>query len=212
MKNCQPIFPTEKPLTKKAALRQEMRSFLKGIADTVEAKSLLIRNNLITMNAFRCALQSERLMSFIGMPMEVNTIPLFAGKSIIVPYCEAEHIIPIRILSLDEIELSGRLNILEPKLTIRQDVSRQVSPEQIDVVLVPGLAFDHFGNRLGRGRGYYDRFLRWIPADVLTIGLAFEGMVCEWIPHNENDCPVKIVLTESRRHVSRMMAGRACLH
>jgi len=192
------MFPTEKPLTEKADLRQEMRSFLTGIADTGEAKSLLIRRHLMTMDAFCRALQSERLMSFVSMPMEVNTLPLFTGKSMIVPCCEADNIIPIRILSLDELEPSGSMKILEPNMTIRKDVSRQVLPEQIDVVLVPGLAFDRQGNRLGRGKGYYDRFLRRLPADVLTIGLAFEGMIHERIPHDENDYPVKIVITESQ--------------
>ena len=182
----------------KAAMRREMRLFMQGVADALRAKSLLIRDRLMTIDAFRHARKDERLMSFVSMPLEVDTVPLFSGNSMIVPYCEAEEIVPIRIMSLDELEPAGNLKVLEPRMTIRQDEARCVSPEQIDVVLVPGLAFDRLGNRLGRGKGYYDRFLRRIPASILTIGLALDEMVHEWIPHDENDFPVKILVTESQ--------------
>ena len=182
---------------KKTALRQEIRSDLTKIADTVETKSRLIRDRLMTMVVFRHALQSERLMSFVSMPLEADTTPFFAEHSMIVPCCEAEEIVPMRILSLDELEPTSRINILEPKVSIRQDVSRRVPLEQIDVVLVPGLAFDRFGNRLGRGKGYYDRFLRRLSAEVLTIGLAFDGTIRDQIPCDENDCPVNVVVTDS---------------
>ena len=182
----------------KAALRQEMHSFLRKIADTVEAKSLPIRRRLLALDAFRTAWQAGRLMSFVSMPGEVDILPLFEDNSMIVPYCEANEMIPIRIVSLDELEPTGSMKIFEPKLSLRQDVSRQVLPEQIDVVLVPGLAFDRFGNRLGRGKGYYDRFLHRLSGDVLTIGLAFDGMIFGTIPHDAADCPVKMVITENQ--------------
>ena len=180
----------------KADLRREMRVYLEKIADRVETKSQRVRDHLMTIDAFKQAWQSERLMSFVSMPLEVNTMPFFVAHSMIVPHCEADEIVPIRIRSLDELELSGNRKMLEPKLSLRQDASRRVLPEQIDVVLVPGLAFDRLGNRLGRGRGYYDRFLRRLPADVLTIGLAFDGMIRDLIPHDKNDHPVKMVITE----------------
>jgi 5-formyltetrahydrofolate cyclo-ligase len=71
-------------------------------------------------------------------------------------------------------------------------------PEQIDVLLVPGIAFDHQGNRLGRGKGYYDRFLRRLPATTLTIGVVFEAMIRPRIPHAAHDHPIKMVITENR--------------
>ena len=183
--------------SEKAVLRQEIRLYLERIADTIKPTSRLIHNRLMTIDAVRFALQSERLMSFVSMPLEVDTLPLFSERSMIVPFCGKEDIIPVRILSLDELEPTGRMKILEPGLTIRQDVSRQVLPEQIDVVLVPGLAFDRLGNRLGRGKGYYDRFLRRLSPSTLTIGLAFDGTIRNQIPCGENDHPVKMIVTES---------------
>ena len=181
----------------KAALRQEIRLHVQKTADIVKTKSPQVRSRLITIDAFRYAWQSERLMGFVSMPSEVDTLPLFAERSMIVPYCEANEIVPLRILSLDELELSS-MKILEPKLSVQQDVSRQILPVQIDVVLVPGLAFDRFGNRLGRGRGYYDRFLCHLPINILTIGLTFDWMIRDQIPCGPHDCPVQMVVTESR--------------
>ena len=182
----------------KAALRQEIRLSLNETAETLRTKSRLIQDRLATIDAFQHARQSERLMEFVSTPSEVDTAPLFTAHSMIVPYCEADNIVPIRILSWNELAESGSLNILEPVPSVRQDISRRISPEQIDVVLVPGLSFDLFGNRLGRGRGYYDRFLRQLPEGVLTIGLAFDAMIRSRIPYGENDQPVKMVVTESR--------------
>ena len=184
----------------KNVLRQEIRVYLESIADTIQGKSRLICNRLMAIDAFRLAWQSQRLMSFVSMPLEVNTIPLFEKYSMIVPYCEAEEIVPTRILSLDELEPSGSMKILEPKFVVHQNDSRRILPEQIAVVLVPGLAFDRLGNRLGRGKGYYDRFLRRLPENILTIGLTFGGTLREQIPYGEQDCPVKLVITESAIH------------
>lgn len=177
-------------------LRREIRAYLEREAETIPAKSQQVRDHLMTTETFRHALQSERLMSFVSSHLEIDTMPFFVGRSMIVPCCEAGEIVPMRIRSPDELE-PARLKILEPTLFVRQDISRRMLPEQIDVVLVPGLAFDRVGNRLGRGKGYYDRFLRRLPADVLTIGLALEGMIREKIPCNEDDYPVKMVVTES---------------
>ena len=184
-------------LVKKKELRQEIRSSLEREAGTIEAKSRLIRDRLMTIEAFRLALHSGRLMTFVSSRLEIETTPFFAGRALIVPCCEADAIVPMRIMSLDELAPAGHLNILEPKLFVRQDISRQVLPEQIDVVLVPGLAFDRTGNRLGRGKGYYDRFLRCLSPDVLTIGLALDAMIREKIPCTEDDYPVTMVVTES---------------
>ena len=181
----------------KAGLRREIRLSLSKITDAIPAKSQSVRNHLMTIDAFRHAWQSKRLMSFVSMPLEVDTAPFFEGHSMIVPCCKSGDIVPIWILSPDELEPADGTKIVEPKLVIQQDISRHVLPEEISVVLVPGLAFDRWGNRLGRGKGYYDRFLRRLPDGVLTIGLTFDEMLREQIPHDENDYPVKMVVTEN---------------
>jgi 5-formyltetrahydrofolate cyclo-ligase len=184
--------------SQKTDLRKKIRSMLNGTAaDEIETKSRAIRERLMTIPPFQTARQTNKLMSFVSMPREVNTIPFFAGHSVIVPYCYENNIVPVRILAFDELE-PGLKGILEPKPAVRQDKARQVMPEEIEAVLVPGLAFDHQGNRLGRGKGFYDRFLRMLPSTVLTIGVTFEQMICECVPVDDNDYPLQIIVTENR--------------
>mmetsp|Transcript_7128 Transcript_7128/g.6109 ORF Transcript_7128/g.6109 Transcript_7128/m.6109 type:complete len:154 (-) Transcript_7128:32-493(-) len=70
--------------------------------------------------------------------------------------------------------------------------------DSLDLILVPGLAFDENCQRLGRGKGYYDRYLsRWMSRPVL-IGVAFECQIVDRIPVSRSDVPVDYVVTESR--------------
>ncbi|MDR0770515.1 MAG: 5-formyltetrahydrofolate cyclo-ligase [Burkholderiales bacterium] len=73
-----------------------------------------------------------------------------------------------------------------------------VSPETIDWVLVPGVAFTPHGDRLGYGAGFYDRLLPQIPARVPRIAGAFDAQIVDVLPTDAYDCPVDAVLTESR--------------
>jgi len=71
-----------------------------------------------------------------------------------------------------------------------------VPPDAIDVVVVPGLAFDREGYRVGYGRGYYDRFLARIRPDARRIGIAFSVQVVADVPHGSSDRPVDCLVTE----------------
>jgi 5-formyltetrahydrofolate cyclo-ligase len=136
-------------------------------------------------------------MIYLSFGNEVQTISFLDACPVVVPYCDENMIIPIRIFSRNDLEL-GRFGILEPKQNIRNNPQYHVIPEQLDVVIVPGLAFDRSGNRLGRGRGYYDRFLSQFTSKTLLIGLAFECQIVEQIPVDTWDFPVSVVITENR--------------
>ena len=118
------------------------------------------------------------------------------GKRVIVPISEIEE----RNLSLSELkdydsELEpGTFNILEPKREFR----RLVSPDELDLIIVPGVAFDPSGNRLGRGMGFYDRFLKKVKDNIPIIGLAYDFQVLEKIPANKTDIKVNKIITERR--------------
>lgn len=73
---------------------------------------------------------------------------------------------------------------------------RRLPPERMDLVIVPGLAFDRNGHRLGRGGGYFDRFLEKVPAQVPRIGLAFRFQVVARLPRESHDQPVDRVITD----------------
>lgn len=75
--------------------------------------------------------------------------------------------------------------------------AEEVPAAGIDLVLVPGLAFDHGGGRLGYGRGYYDRFLNDVPAAVPTVGVTLDELIVPAVPRDDHDVPVTHLVTES---------------
>jgi 5-formyltetrahydrofolate cyclo-ligase len=82
-------------------------------------------------------------------------------------------------------------------------------PAMIDLVVVPGLAFDPNGNRLGRGGGCYDRFLRRLRRRTTTVGLAFDVQIIDMVPADERDMSVDIVVTDRRvTHAARSRSRR----
>jgi 5-formyltetrahydrofolate cyclo-ligase len=85
----------------------------------------------------------------------------------------------------------GPYDIRQPK----EEFSHPISLADIDLVIVPGVAFDSKCNRLGRGKGYYDRFLKTLPKDTPSIGLAFDFQIVENLPHSSLDLPVKKIIT-----------------
>lgn len=73
-----------------------------------------------------------------------------------------------------------------------------MSTDQVDVILVPGLAFDAAGRRIGRGGGFYDRFLLRLPPATLSVGVAFEAQRIDEVPADPHDRRVDVVVTERR--------------
>jgi 5-formyltetrahydrofolate cyclo-ligase len=88
----------------------------------------------------------------------------------------------------------GPWGILEPK----GEFYRPFPLEEIDVVIVPGVAFDERGNRLGFGRGFYDKFLRRLSERVSFVALAFELQVVRRLPSQSHDVAVDYIITEKR--------------
>jgi 5-formyltetrahydrofolate cyclo-ligase len=75
---------------------------------------------------------------------------------------------------------------------------RPVEAADLDVVVVPGVAFDGAGARLGRGAGFYDRFLHALPARVWRVGVAFDLQILERVPTEGHDARLDLVVTETR--------------
>ncbi len=88
----------------------------------------------------------------------------------------------------DETKLCyGEFGILEPRS------ERVVNPKSIDLVIVPGVGFDRDGNRLGRGKGYYDKYLK--KTNAYKIGIALNCQIIESIPHEEHDVKMNLIMT-----------------
>ena len=73
----------------------------------------------------------------------------------------------------------------------------EVAPARIEVALVPGLAFDPLGRRLGRGKGYYDRLLAGLPADAPRVGVTLDRLMAETVPVDPHDVAMTHLVTEN---------------
>ncbi len=140
--------------------------------------------------------ESEIIMVFLSLAGEINTAQLVLrawqeGKRVLAPRVswEQRRMIPLEIRSLAE-------DIEETQWSLRQPVQGDPVPlAMIDLVIVPGIGFDLQGNRLGRGRGFYDRFLANPDFTGTTCALAFEEQVVEKIPTDAHDIQVDMVVT-----------------
>jgi len=97
--------------------------------------------------------------------------------------------------SMDELSL-GMYRILEPKTELRDQPGKRVYPQDLDLVVVPGVAFDRRGGRMGHGFGYYDKLLEHVKPGTPLLALAFECQVYDEIPVASHDVFMNAVITE----------------
>ena len=139
---------------------------------------------------------AESVFCYVGTDRELDTAGILEaalqeGKRLAVPKINGKGIMTAReIFSLKELS-PGHMGILEPS-----DTAPVLAGEELSLVIVPGLAFDPEGFRLGYGGGYYDRYLKGLSA--CTIGLCREACLCSRLPRESHDIHVRMVLTEAR--------------
>ena len=179
------------PLTK-AQIRSKILLRLKRQKEEGRSrKSQLITNKLLRNKVFR---KAKIVMFYIAFGGEVNTESMIReakkiGKLICVPVCGKDNETMQPAILKDHAKLKkGPYGVLEPA------AGAQVKPEDLDLVIVPGLAFDKKGNRLGRGKGCYDRFLRTLSKETPSIGLAFDFQILPLVPTTGYDVSVKKII------------------
>lgn len=167
------------------------------------AKSAQIQGMLFELPEFR---EASTVSFYVTKPGsgEVDTeqmikASLRMGKRVLLPVVEKT----AKRLALSELrdfkaELApGAFNVPEPKPEYR----RLTPPRECDLIIVPGIAFDMHGHRLGFGGGYYDRLLREVASlrlGIPFVGLAYELQVVDKLPHTWHDVAVHILVTEGR--------------
>jgi len=150
---------------------------------------------------------ARTVMFYVDVRDEVRTrqaLPnaLASGKRIVVPYCLDGELQLFHLEDMDELEL-GMYRILEPKLELRTVAAKHLQPEDLDLVMVPGVAFDREGGRTGHGKGYYDKLLQHARPDAPLIALSFECQLFDAIPAEEHDIFMDKVVTEENVFVGR---------
>src|SRR5579871_1228250 len=122
--------------------------------------------------------KASTVMFYVDVRTEVRTrhfLPsaLGHGKKIVVPYCVEGELELFWLENMDELSV-GMYKILEPKLELRGLPEKQVKVSELDLIMVPGVAFDRFGGRMGHGFGYYDKLLEHARPDTPLVAMAFE--------------------------------------
>jgi len=189
----------------KRELRQTLREALAGIpAEEARRRGLRVCQLFLEQREYA---RAQILMIYLATGLDIDATPIALQawadyKRVLAPKVswEQRRILPIEISSLTSDVQSTGLGMREPLDGMPIPVS------EIDLVLVPGLGFDPRGNRVGRGRGFYDRLLSHRDFRGISCGMALEAQVVEDVPHNESDRPVQMLVTE--KQVRRFASAR----
>jgi 5-formyltetrahydrofolate cyclo-ligase len=159
-------------------------------------KSERIKEQVFHLDEFK---EAKTILFYVSYDNEVYTHEMIkesleVKKQVVVPKTDMNKrtILCSTLTKWDDL-LAGAYNILEP----RQECLNEVSPESIDLIIMPGIAFDCQGNRIGHGMGYYDRLLKK-KMNAHRLGLAFEFQIVENIPTEPHDIKVEKIVTEKR--------------
>lgn len=182
----------------KQELRQRLLQLREAMpAQAVAQKSSTIAREVLNLAAYR---RAQTIMTYVAFRNEVRTEiiireALNQGKRVAVPLCSRarRQLIASQLLDFPGDLAPGTWGIPEPK----PEALRPLDPQAIDLVIVPGVAFDRRGYRLGYGGGYYDRFLLRLGQGSVSVGVAFSLQVVDELPCEEHDRPVNLVITES---------------
>ncbi len=191
----------------KASMRLQMMGRLAGQRPGAkEGGERKIRAHLESFVPYQ---RAHSVMYYVGVGSEIDTSPFITQalkkrKQVFVPSCLTKEgkLLVSRLFDLAELA-PGYYGLLEPK----EEFLRPHDPDCLDLIILPGLAFDLRGNRLGRGGGYYDRLLAQVHPWTLLIALAFDFQVQEQIPAEDHDLPLDIIITPSRIITCRPQTG-----
>jgi 5-formyltetrahydrofolate cyclo-ligase len=195
------------PFDSSLALKQEIRRQARRRRDDQpdkEGMSRIIWERFFALPEYAAA---ETVMLYVDARSEVRTRPFLpgviaAGKRVVVPYCVEGDLELFHLEGLEELA-PGYFGIQEPRPELRPLPGKRVEPGELGLVMVPGLAFDRRGGRMGYGRGYYDRLLHRTRRDTRRVAVAFECQLFPAIPMLEHDLFMDTVITEKAIYEGR---------
>ena len=185
----------------KKSLRKEILA-KRNIMDAIEKeeKDRKILDEFYESNYYR---EAKNIFIYISYDSEVNTKGIIKkalrdNKKIYVPRTE------FKTRLMDAVEITSLNNLIESEYGILEPSVEEphIDPNEIDLIVVPGVAFDRNGGRMGYGAGFYDRYFKKINEDnmkkVIKLALAYDFQILEKIPMNEQDVPVNYIITETK--------------
>jgi 5-formyltetrahydrofolate cyclo-ligase len=191
----------------KPVIRAQLRSVLAAMPENERhAKSSAAASLISASPEFTTA---RVVMLFLSTPHEIDTAAIAlrcwqSGKSVVVPKVswDQRRMLPVEISSLQTGMTTTGPGIREPL------AGKPIPVEFIDLVIVPGLGFTANGHRIGRGMGFYDRFLAQPQFIGLSCGLAFEEQIVPQLPMLDHDVPLSMLATD--RGIRRFASN--CIH
>ena len=172
----------------KQALRAMMRERASALTVAEKmAEAGLVFNTIEQSEQFEHA---RNILLYYSLPNELPTHDIVdrwrcMGKHIFLPRMRGNE--------LDVVEYTGELQC-DNRYGIEEPVGTAVRP-RLDIVIVPVVAIDHQGHRLGHGKGYYDRFLAALPTPTHIMAVALRCQLIEYVPHETHDVPVHTIIT-----------------
>ena len=171
--------------------KKELRAHIKALKKQHTKEQLLEQSETILakLEQHPDFVKAEKVMLYNALPDEVQTLAFLEKwhlrKKIILPTVVGDDIIPVEYAKETTFAV-GDFNILEPQ--------NEPYTGDFDLIVVPGVAFDRKGNRIGRGKGYYDRFLSQ-HLEVKRIGICFDFQLVEEVPAEPFDISMDEVIT-----------------
>ncbi len=181
----------------KARIRQEAHANRRA----QESKDVLSRQILAKALSLPEYERAITAMFYVDVRSEVRTRfalseAVQGGKRVVVPYCAGNDLKLFHLEALDELE-TRTFGLLEPRKEFLALPEKSVDASELDLILVPGVAFDRRGARLGHGKGYYDKLLVNVRPDTPLVALAFECQMFPEIPVETHDVFMDKVITEN---------------
>jgi 5-formyltetrahydrofolate cyclo-ligase len=188
-----------RPYPDKDELREDHKRFRQSLtSEQVEEASRAVAHRLISFPPFMAA---ATILAYSPVNGEISPQPALrlreelmgsAASTIAYPRVTGKREMEARITEAEALE-KGALGIPEPNV-----IAKFIDPIDIDVVLVPGIAFNRQGFRIGYGKGFYDTYLSRLSRNAVTVGLAYDESIVEHLPFEVHDVAVDFVATPER--------------
>lgn len=156
--------------------------------------------------------QAETIMWYVHCRSEVRTLSalkteLSSSKRLVIPYCtlDEQGQNKLGLWWLEDINelVPGTWGILEPPEACWDEAEKHLEVRELDLIMVPGVAFDRNGGRLGNGAGYYDRLLEKVRKDAVLTALCFESQLLEQVEMEKHDIYMDKIITEQTIYISK---------
>ncbi len=182
--------------------KKHVRSYYKEIRNSISAEERLTADSGIFLNFINSHYFNDYdiFLCYVSVKNEVDTRRIILhlldnGKSVYIPECVGNKMFFYKLKSIDEL-VEGRFGIP----TVNTDTLNPLSDFENVLCIVPALSFDRYGNRIGYGGGFYDRFLA--ENKVFALGLTYDNCFCDLLPREKYDIAVDAVITESGIKIS----------